>query len=157
MSAKVAECRMSVAERLGWAVYVICRRGCYIDYPLGSLSAWLLPAAQLEQLHVFVDDDKKLLGYMTWAWFGEETEHRWVGGSLEMLHISEWNEGNRLWIIDFVTMPGYTELCMRMAPYVFPQGVVGRSLGRHPNAKSPIVTTWTREDKRRRSLRRQRL
>jgi cytolysin-activating lysine-acyltransferase len=80
---------------------------------------WLLPPAKLAELHLFLDEGNKLLGCMTWAWFSEETEQRWKAGTMEGIHLSEWNEGERLWIIDFVTLPGYTELCVKLAPRAF--------------------------------------
>jgi cytolysin-activating lysine-acyltransferase len=146
--------RRSVAENLGLALQVIFRRGCYLDYPLASIKAWLLPAAQLQQLHIFVGEDQRLLGYMTWAWFSEETEDRWKRGAIEMLHISEWNEGDRLWILDFVAMPGNGRLCAWLAPSLFPPGTIGHSLRRRSTVPSTIVR-WTRRDEPKKFARRQ--
>ena len=148
---------MSVAEKLGFALQVIFRRGCYLDYPLASLKAWLLPAAQLHQLHIFTSDDHKLLGYMTWAWFGEETENRWKQGRSDPLHISEWNEGDRLWILDLVAMPGYGRMCALLASSVFPPGTIAHSLSRRSIAPGPTIIRWTRREPPNHFVRRQRI
>lgn len=145
---------LSIEERLGLSLSVICRRGCYLDYPIASLKLWLLPPAQLSQLHVFVGLDRRLLGYMTWAWFSEETESRWMTGNVEMLHISEWNEGAHLWIIDFVPLAGYTHLCTRLAADLFPPGTVAHSLGRRQVGGQLPVVRWERLDLGRRKIRR---
>lgn len=147
----------SVADRLGWAMYVIFGRGCYMEYPIAALKMWLLPPAKLSQLHLFVDSGNKLLGYMTWAWFSAETEQRWKAQTLETIHISEWNEGDRLWIIDFVTLPGYTELCLKLAPLAFPEGTVAYSLSRRVHDPSVATIEWTRVRTGRRNLRRRTL
>ena len=133
---------LSVAERLGLALQVIFRRGCYLDYPLASIKAWLYPAAQVQQLHIFVGKDQKLLGYMTWAWFNEETEYRWRHGTLDTPHISEWNEGDRLWILDFVAMPGQGRLCAWLASSLFPEGTVAHALPRRYSPPAITVIRW---------------
>jgi cytolysin-activating lysine-acyltransferase len=149
--------QMSVAERLGLALQVIFRRGCYLDYPLASIRAWLLPPAQLHQLHIFKSDDDKLLGYMTWAWFGQETESRWKQGRVEELHVSEWNEGDHLWILDFVAMPGQGRLCASLAPSLFPSGTVAHSLPRRSTTPAGTIIRWTRRDSPDPLARRQRI
>ena len=135
--------RLSVSERLGLALQVIFRRGCYLDYPLASIKAWLFAAAQVQQLHIFIGEDQRLLGYMTWAWFGEETERRWRQGSIATLHISEWNEGPRLWILDFVAMPGHGRLCAWLASSFFPAGTVANTLPRRSEMPCDSVVQWT--------------
>jgi cytolysin-activating lysine-acyltransferase len=140
-SADSAANRLSVNEKLGLALQVIFRRGCYLDYPLASIKAWLLPAAQLQQLHIFTGEDRRLLGYMTWAWFGEETENRWKQGRIEPLHLSEWNEGDRLWILDFVAMPGYGRHCAWLAPSLFAPGIIAHSLSRR-QTEPPTIVRW---------------
>lgn len=147
---------LTVAERLGCALTIICRRGCYLDYPIASLHVWLLPPAQLSQMSVFLGDDQRLLGYMTWAWFDQETERRWKAGEVNVLHISEWNEGDRLWIIDFVTLPGCTETCVKLAPRVFPEGTVAFALARRNVIGQSTVTKWTRSGGSHRHLHRAR-
>jgi cytolysin-activating lysine-acyltransferase len=134
---------LSVAEKLGLALQVIFRRGCYLDYPLASIKAWLYPAAQVQQLHIFVGKDQRLLGYMTWAWFVEETEIRWRRGAIDILHISEWNEGDRLWILDFVAMPGHGRLCAWLASSLFPEGTVAHSLPRRSATPTDSIIRWT--------------
>lgn len=138
--------QMSAAERLGLALTVICRRGCYLDYPLATVHIWLLPPAQLRQMCIFEGGNHTLLGYMTWAWFTEETETRWKTGQLDLLTLTEWNEGERLWIIDFVTLPGFTGACVAQAAAVFPINMRAQSLARRPVNGALPVRTWRRVD-----------
>jgi len=145
--------RSSVAESLGLALQVIFRRGCYLDYPLASIRAWLFPAAQLRQLKVFVGEDRRLLGYITWAFFTEETEARWRQGAIETLHLSEWNEGDRLWILDFVAMPGHGRLCAWLASSLFPPGTVAHSLPRRPGPANTTIRWTTRSEPKKFAIR----
>ena len=150
---------LTLGDRLGCALSIICARGCYMDFPIASLKMWLFPPAKLSQLHLFIDEgDKKLLGYMTWAWFSDETEQRWIAGTMDTIHISEWNEGKRLWIIDFVTLPGYTELCVKRAPLIFPEATVAYTLARRTSGEGVAGhIEWTRLGTRSRFVRRERL
>lgn len=109
---------VGVAELLGLAVYVISRRRCYLDYPIGSLVAWLLPPAQLGQLCIFRDRHSQVVGYMTWAFLTPETERTWLSESGGVWHISEWQEGVRLWIVDLVVSGGMLRECIRQAANV---------------------------------------
>lgn len=103
---------MDYAEKLGWALHVLWRRRRYNDYPVASLYAWLIPAARARQLEIFVDPDHGVIGYMTWALLSESVETKWIQGSSEVWHVSEWNEGTRLWIIDFVPLKGHERRCL---------------------------------------------
>lgn len=150
--------RLTLADRLGWALAVICARGCYMEFPIASLKMWVFTPAKLSQLHLFFDEgDRQLQGYMTWAWFSKETEQRWKAGTMDAIHISEWNEGNRLWIVDFVTLPGYTEICVRRASSVFPAGAVAYALARRAPQGISKTIAWERADDRYRGLSRRQL
>src|ERR1700749_1313924 len=78
----------------------------YQRYPLACLTAWIKPPILLNQCHLFYDLSGGLVGYATWAYLTENVERRWLHGPHVMLHISEWNEGDRLWILDFVVLNG---------------------------------------------------
>lgn len=102
-------------ELIGWAVFVISKKGCYLDYPIASLIAWLLPPARLHQFHVFANSQGRVLGYMTWALLAPDTESQWIAQRAKSWHLSEWCEGDRLWVIDFVALPGTIRECIRQA------------------------------------------
>jgi hemolysin-activating ACP:hemolysin acyltransferase len=111
----------------------------------------------VRQLHVFVGNDGKLLGYITWAWFSEESEARWQSGTLTLPHISEWNEGDRLWILDFVAMPGQGRLCAWLASSLFPEGTMARALPRRTTMPPASLIQWTSRDHGKRFARWQRI
>ena len=55
------------------------------------------------------------LGYMTWARVADDTERRLIHDPDVVLHPSEWNEGEKLWILDFVARAGYGPQLIREA------------------------------------------
>nr|WP_244171299.1 toxin-activating lysine-acyltransferase [Xanthomonas populi] len=46
-------------------------------------------------------------GYALWAYLTPETASHLVLQDPPFLPISDWNEGDQLWILDFVAMPGH--------------------------------------------------
>lgn len=112
---ELSDRRLSLAESIGWAVYVMSRGGCYASYPIASLTAWLIPAARLGQLKIFTDVDGQVLGYMTWARLSADTEDKWIRRDASPWPLSAWNEGTHLWILDFAVLPGGFRECIRQA------------------------------------------
>lgn len=115
----------SIPDQLGLAVHLMIRRGCYLLNPIASIAAWILPPARLRQLHFFRDPHHNAVGYMTWAFLADDVEVRWRSQTSGKWHLSEWNEGETLWIVDFVALPGTLRACIDQAV---------RRLGRHGRA-----------------------
>lgn len=63
---------------------------------------------------------------MTWAFLADDVEVRWRSQTTGMWHLSEWNEGDTLWIVDFVALPGSLRACIDQAVL---------RLGRHGRAR----------------------
>lgn len=132
----------SISSNIGSALYIICAGSKYQDYPIASLKNWVVNPAKLKQLHVFTNTEGKKVGYVTWAWFSHTTELRWINNDISALHISEWNEGDRLWIIDLVSMPGELRSCLEQAKLLFMRFSVAHSLCRRRNENN-FITSWT--------------
>ena len=44
------------------------------------------------------------IGYMTWAYLSDDSDAGMRRGEKSYLHISEWNEGENLWVLDFLSV-----------------------------------------------------
>ena|SRR5579859_4895040 len=89
---------------LGAVSSVMMRSPIYCQYPVACLAEWIRPAILLGQYQLFHDHGENLVGYMTWALLSKEVEERLIHDPALLLHISEWNEGERLWVMDFVVL-----------------------------------------------------
>jgi hemolysin-activating ACP:hemolysin acyltransferase len=70
--------------------------------------------AQLhEQLQLFFSEDRVLVGYASWALLSSQTEAQILRDGRIELHRSEWNEGDSLWLIDIVALPGRFKYIIR--------------------------------------------
>ncbi|WP_350616551.1 toxin-activating lysine-acyltransferase [Pseudomonas sp. HY7a-MNA-CIBAN-0227] len=65
------------------------------------LKHWIVPAIEHDQIRVYFDKFSNPVGYITWAHLARDTELRLLNDLDFSLHLSEWNEGGRTWILDF--------------------------------------------------------
>ena len=61
---------------------------------------------ELKQVEVFFNHFGTCVGYATWAYVCHDVEQRLLRGGRVTLQDFEWNEGNSLWIIDFLVLNG---------------------------------------------------
>lgn len=102
-----------MCEELGYAAFLNSRVYARSDYPIGSLRAWVEPAVLMRQIRFFFSSSGEAIGYYTWAYFSEETAKAYVEGSLLMLNLPEWREGQQLWLLDLVAIPGQARSVLR--------------------------------------------
>lgn len=114
----------------------------YCTYPVACIALWLEPAIRHEQFYIFRNESAAPVGYVTWAWLAADTEHRLLNDPDVLLHISEWNEGDRLWILDFVLISGDVRSRIREAAGLFKQSACARSVRRNDDGTVRRVTTW---------------
>ena len=72
-------------------------RGLTIDY----LNHVVKPALAHKQLKFYFNVRGEPVAYVVWAFVAPDVEKRIVAGHKAM-HLSEWNEGDALWIVDLV-------------------------------------------------------
>lgn len=129
-------------QRLGMVSAAMAQSPLYCQYPVACIRFWIEPAILLNQIKFFFDVSGNLAGYMTWAFLAEDTEHRLIHDSDVLLHISEWNEGNRLWILDMVVLNGDGKLFANQARKLFPKFSEARSLRRRDDGSVRRVVLW---------------
>jgi hemolysin-activating ACP:hemolysin acyltransferase len=129
-------------HRLGLVAAMMTKSSEYCQYPIACLGVWIEPAILLDQIHFFCDAGSNVVGYMTWALLAEDTEQRLIHDPEVLLHLSEWNEGDRLWIMDFVLIDGDVRTALKEASRRFPDFAEARSLRRRSDGTVRKVTRW---------------
>lgn len=76
-------------------------------YPIGNLRVWLEPALSLSQFAIFLNRANEVVGYLSWAFFSERTSFLMQSDSSFLPHISDWTDGEKLWLIDLVALDGH--------------------------------------------------
>lgn len=86
-------------EELGCVVSLMLSKSMLSNRDLVRLNAWILPAIELRQIKVFFDAGGKPVGFVTWAFLSDDVSRTVASGGF-ISHLSEWNEGRDLWLID---------------------------------------------------------
>jgi cytolysin-activating lysine-acyltransferase len=131
-------------HRLGLVAATMMRSSQYCEYPIACLAVWIEPAILLNQIYFFRDLGGNVVGYMTWALLAEDVERRLIHDPDVLFHFSEWNEGDRLWIMDFVLLDGKLRTMVKEAFSLFPHFTEAKSLRRQPDGTVRKVSIWRR-------------
>ncbi len=133
------------ARQLGTAAMLMLQCKRYPYFPIASLAAWIQPAILLKQIKFFFDYKGRPIGYLTWAFLAPDVEEKWISDPKVLLHFSEWNEGDRLWIMDFVAPSGFARTISAYARHsMFPDHSEARSLRRRADGSVRSVSVWRR-------------
>ena len=140
-------------KKLGWAATCMMGSDLYCQYPLACLTLWIRPAILLDQIRFFFDRSGAVSGYFTWAHLAHDTEERLLHDPSFLLHVSEWNEGDRLWVLDFVNLRGGVQQKLSQIAASFPHEREARALRRRDDGSVRKVTLWRRLASDRRTIR----
>ncbi|ECX6625118.1 toxin-activating lysine-acyltransferase [Salmonella enterica] len=98
---------LSVHEKIGFAVRCMLYNRNYSLYPVLTIQIWTEFAINHDQIKFLFDGKGMPLAYITWAYIAPDTEERLISDPEFRLHPSEWNEGGRIWVLDFCCKPGF--------------------------------------------------
>lgn len=110
------------SEKYGYASMLLAKSRSHASYPIRYLSAIIAPAIDHGNIKFYFNSEGSLVGYVIWALLAPDVEERILRDGRIVLHPSEWNEGDRLWIIDFLAPFGNLKYMMRdLRDVVFPE------------------------------------
>ena len=75
-------------------------------FRLAAISSQVWPAIRLGQIDILFTNRGVAIGYAIWAFLSDEVSLQVSTDANRILHLSEWNEGANLWIMDFVATRG---------------------------------------------------
>lgn len=102
------------AQQLGLAVMLMLQDKVYSEMQVLCLKVWTEQAILHNQIRFFFNELGSPVGYVAWAYLTDEVERKFAEGGVSPLHPSEWNEGDRLWIMDFCSPRGHTADIVRL-------------------------------------------
>jgi hemolysin-activating ACP:hemolysin acyltransferase len=92
-------------EQYGLVAYICARAQVRRD--VINLNQWIMPAILHEQIMFVFDKAGIPIGYWTWAYLTSDVEMQLRYHPNAVLHESEWNEGESLWIMELTAYAGY--------------------------------------------------
>ena len=96
----------SKAEKYGHAVTLMCACKSHGALPMSYLRAVVQPAVRLGNIKFYFNEEGSIVGYVIWALLAPDVEERLARKREIDLHLSEWHEGNSLWILDLLVPAG---------------------------------------------------
>jgi cytolysin-activating lysine-acyltransferase len=108
------------------------------EQSLKSIAANLWPAIRLRQIEFLYSSHGQVIAFGTWAWLTESVVEAMTTEDGYELHISEWNEGDQLWIVDiFAPYGDARNMVRKMRNLHFPHADRARALRRYGDGKAP--------------------
>lgn len=137
----------ALSEQLGAIAYLNCLV-CREPLDPQKVHSRLFPPLRLQQVKVFYHQTRHHpVGYITWAFLAPDVERRLLDDPAAELHVSEWNEGNRVWIMDFVAPDYSQEIVHHIKKEMFPDHTAIHWLPRR-NRNSGRPHIWLRKPAR---------
>jgi cytolysin-activating lysine-acyltransferase len=95
------------ATAMGSAVWLWLHSSSHRNMPLSGLSALLLPAISNRQF-LLASENGRPVAYASWANLSEEAERRYLNQHPLLMPETDWNSGDRMWLLDWVAPFGHT-------------------------------------------------
>ena len=111
--------------------------------PLG-IDLW--PAVRLNQIGFLYNSKGSPVAFATWAFVTDEVAQAMLADPDYRMDISEWNEGDQLWLVDFVAPFGgeARNLARKLRSVYLPGAWRVRGVRRYAGGKQPRVVDFNR-------------
>ena len=86
---------------LGSIAWLMLRSQIHKHLFITDLEWLIIPPVMLKQMRIFRNQNTPI-GYISWASLTQEAEERFLKGNAR-ISPKDWNAGDRLWIIDFIS------------------------------------------------------
>jgi cytolysin-activating lysine-acyltransferase len=95
------------AKTLGFILAIMskCRTG--VDYSISHFNKIIRPAITHGKIRIYFSTRGEPVAYYVWAHLAPDVEADLLAGKPINLHISEWNEGENVWILDLAAPLGH--------------------------------------------------
>lgn|GEM_PF-613666 len=109
---------LTPTEMLGQVLWLMMRSPAHKHFFLSDFEWLVMPPIQLKQIRMYHKDGVPF-AYCSWAYVNEDAEKRLADGARRLSPL-EWNNGDRLWLIDLVAPFGGAEIIANDLKEVFP-------------------------------------
>lgn len=128
-------------EVLGSVTWLWMHSKSHHNFPLHTLPVLLLPAIKNLQFILAYELGRPVF-YLSWANFSAEAEERYLANSPLLMPQSDWNCGDRMWILDWVAPFGHTKIITQILKRQFFASRWARSLYHRGNERGLQIKTF---------------
>lgn len=134
-----------LSASFGHAVRVLASSARRVE-SLQPLGIHLWPAVRLNQIGFLFNSRGSPVAFATWAFVTDEVANSLLADPNYPLDISEWNEGDQLWFVDFVAPFGEARnLARKLTAVYLPQATRVRGIRRYADGRRPRVVDLERK------------
>lgn len=95
-------------EQLGLATKLVSESEFHRNRPpIFIFNSIIMPAIEHGNIHFAFSGNGTPIAYWIWAHLAPDVEQRLLKNPHDVLHMSEWNEGENLWFLDFCAPHGH--------------------------------------------------
>jgi cytolysin-activating lysine-acyltransferase len=105
--------KFSESEIFGATVWLWTRSDVHKKFPVGLLTNLLFSPISNKQF-LLVLKHRQPIAYLSWAYFDEDTEYRYIHESTLTMNRGDWNCGKRMWLTDLITPFGHAAAIQRL-------------------------------------------
>lgn len=137
-----SEFERQLSANFGHAARVLVSSARRTD-ALKDLGIHLWPAVRLNQIGFLYNSKGSPVAFATWAFVTDEVAQSMLADPNYCMDISEWNEGDQLWLVDFVAPFGEARNLVRklFAAYL-PGAWHVRGIRRYADGRQPRVVDF---------------
>jgi len=132
------------ASHIGFAALLFSFSEHHRRYTCDDLQKYIVIPYRLRQCKIYFNDHGDAVGLVTWAWLSDYSLEKIISESFYDLHISEWNEGRNLYIMDLIAPFGDFEHIVNDLFHQFRAAEYCYSVRRLDNISIRKVTKWRR-------------
>lgn len=129
------------AEVMGSAVWLWMHSQSLREMPLHTLSSLLLPAIKHRQF-ILASEGGRPVFYLSWANLSLDAENRYLRQHRICMPESDWNSGDRMWILEWVAPFGHTRVMTRLLEQQLFASRCARSLYHRGDERGARVMTF---------------
>lgn len=98
-----------LARSLGYAGLLMSRNPSHFALPIRYINDTIFFAIANRKIHFFFNHDGEVVGYIAWAFISDDIEEKIIKSGRFNLHLSEWDEGTSLWVVDLLAPYGHVK------------------------------------------------
>lgn len=127
-------------EIFGKIIWLWSHSPLHRRWPVESAIHYIIPALEHKQCLLMTASDGTPRGYVSWAWLSLETEQKYILNP-NSLDYNDWNSGNRLWFIDFISPFSFkdTTRLRRMMGKIHGEHYLARSIRLNKDGHARVV------------------
>lgn len=111
------------------------------NFPVHTLPVLLLPAIKNRQF-IMMSEAGRPVFYISWGNFSEEAKQRYLTHSPLLIPETDWNSGDRMWLLDWVAPFGHTAVISHLLKIQIFTNRCARGLYHRGNARGLGVRTF---------------